>query len=131
VGFSETYAAIIALRFLWTHGDGRISHERLKASMRLLLDRPDVADLAILELYRWKDWDVQGRLMELYGAGEYNLPCIKRAIIRYMLASTKDASAGGDEKSLRHVTDGSRYVEMLRTKDAKMVSGVERSFISE
>ena len=42
VAFSETYAAMQALRFLWTYGDGRISGDRLKTSMRLLLDRPEV-----------------------------------------------------------------------------------------
>jgi hypothetical protein len=134
VVFSETYAAMQALRFLWSHGDGRISGERLKASMRLLLDRPEVVDLVIGDLYRWKDWSVQARLMELYGAQEYNIPCIKRAIIRYIIASAKDTSAGGDapagsgEKPPRHVTDGARYLEELRTKDAKLVADTERFF---
>jgi hypothetical protein len=134
IGFSETYAATQALRFMWTYGDGRISKERLKSSMRLLLDRPELADLVIHDLCRWKDWSIQARLMELYGAAEYNIPSVKRAIIRYMIASTKDLPAGSDvpagagEKPPRHVTDGARYLAELRTRDAKMVSNAERFF---
>jgi len=128
VAFSETYAAMQALRFLWTYGEGRISGERLKTSMRLLLDRPEVADLVIGDLTRWKDWSIQARLMELYGADEYNIPSIKRSIIRYMIASTKDVPAGGGEQPTRHVTDGARHLEELRNKDAKMVNDAERFF---
>ena len=151
--FSETYAAMQALRFLWTYGGGRISGDRLKASMRLLLDRPEVADLVIGDLTRWKDWSMQARLMELYGVDEYNIPSIKRAIIRYMIASTKDVPAKADaatsrevastgdvpvagqdipatklENPPRHVTEGARYLAKLRDKDAKMVNDAERFF---
>jgi hypothetical protein len=128
VPFSETYAAMQALRFLWTYGNGRIPADRLKASMRLLLDRPEVSDLVIADLARWKDWSIQARLMELYGAEEYNIPSIKRSIIRYMIASTKDVPAGGGEKTPRHVTDGVKLLAQLRDKDAKMVNEVERYF---
>lgn len=131
VAFSETYAAMMALRFLWTHGEGRISGERLKTSMRLLLDRPEVADLVIGDLTRWKDWSLQSRLMALYGADEYNIPSIKRAIIRYMIASTRDVPAGsgdGGEKPPKHATEGARYLAQLRDRDAKMVNDAERFF---
>jgi hypothetical protein len=58
--------------------------------MRILLDRPELADLVIADLSRWQDWQVQDRLMTLYGSPEYDVPSIKRAIIRYMLVSTKN-----------------------------------------
>src|SRR5262249_9810550 len=112
VPFSEPDAAMQALRFLWTYGSGRIPAERLRMSMRLLLDRPEVSDLVIADLARWKDWSVQARLMELYGAEEYNIPSIKRAIIRYMIASTKDVPAGGgEEKPAKHVADGTKCLQ--------------------
>ena len=93
VPFSETYAAMQALRFMWTYGDGRISKDRLRQSMRILLDRPELADLVIADLSRWKDWSVQDRLMELYDAEEYNIPSIKRAIVRYLLQCEKQETA--------------------------------------
>ncbi|HTI50758.1 MAG TPA: hypothetical protein VL475_07400 [Planctomycetaceae bacterium] len=127
VPFSETYAAMQALRFMWTYGNGRIPADRLKVSMRLLLDRPELADLVIADLARWKDWSLQPRLIEIYGTEEYNVPSIKRAIIRYMIASTKDVAAGAGEPP-KHAADGTRYLQQLREKDPKMVSEAERFF---
>lgn len=91
VEFSETYAAMQALRFMWTFGNGRISKERLRKSMRELLDRPNLADLVVADLARWEDWSVQDRLMTLYmeGEGDYALPSVKRAIVRYLLTAAK------------------------------------------
>jgi hypothetical protein len=127
VPFSETYAAMQALRFMWTYGNGRIPADRLKSSMRLLLDRPELADLVIADLARWKDWSLQPRLIEIYGVEEYNVPSIKRAIIRYMIASTKDIAAGSGEPP-KHAAEGTRYLQQLREKDPKMVSEAERFF---
>jgi hypothetical protein len=93
VAFSETYAAMMGLRFMWQYAGGRIPNERLMQSMRLLLDRPELADLVIADLARWNDWSVQDRLMGIYGKGEYNIPSIKRAIIRYMLMSARGKSS--------------------------------------
>ncbi len=128
IPFSETYAAMKALRFMWTYGDGRIKKERLRQSMRILLDRPKLADLVIADLARWKDWSVQDRLMKLYGADEYNIPSIKRSIVRYMLASTKDTPAGGNVKTPPHVVKGKEHLAALRKKDPRTVREAERFF---
>ncbi|MSR58229.1 MAG: hypothetical protein EXS05_11200 [Planctomycetaceae bacterium] len=128
VSFSESYAAMQALQFLWTDGKGRIRPERLKSSMRLLLDRPDLADLVIEHLARWKDWSLQERLMEIYGQEEYDTPSVKRAVIRFMIASTKDVPAGGGEAPPEHAVHGAKNIEQLRNKDPKMVNDAERFF---
>jgi len=182
VPFSETYAAMQALRFMWKYSEGRIEKPRLRASMRILLDRPELADLVIADLARWKDWEIRNRLMGLYiqalasvpepkedaksdktsskyetaeSAGNYqklwtevtgekwtvakaeegepyNVPSIKRAIVRYMLVCSKDlpddATSGKDAVVPEHVAEGRRYVEMLRKLDAKTVSQAERFF---
>lgn len=129
VPFSETFAAMQALRFMWTYGAGRISPDRLRQSMRILLDRPEMADLVIADLARWKDWSIQDKLMAKYGEGEYNIPSIKRAIIRYTLASTKDIAAGGGAPQPAHVTHGLKLIEQLRKKDPKTVSETERYLV--
>jgi hypothetical protein len=147
VPFSETYAAMQALRFMWKYAEGRIEPERLRESMRILLERPELADLVIADLARWNDWGVQDRLMTLYrrtheppkktADGEevqdpYNIPSIKRAIVRYMLVSSKDADddavAGDDAKLPEHVAKGRKYVEELRELDPKTVQQAERFF---
>ena len=147
VPFSETYAAMQALRFMWKYAEGRIEPERLRESMRILLERPELADLVIADLARWNDWGVQDRLMTMYRGtqappkkttdGEdvqdpYNIPSIKRAIVRYMLVTSKDvaeeAVAGKEAELPPHVVKGREYVEELRKLDPKTVQQAERFF---
>lgn len=138
VPFSETYAAMMGLRFMWQYASGKIPNERLMQSMRLLLDRAELADLVIADLARWNDWSVQDRLMELYGKGDYNIPSIKRAIIRYLLASSQGKPAGGAAQassdppqlaaSPEVVDRGKKYIEDLRKRDPKTVKEAERFF---
>ena len=125
--FSETYAAMQALRFLQRYAPDVVSPDRLKASMRILLDRPELADLVIADLARWKDWSVQDRLMKLYGAKEYDIPSIKRAIVRYLLVCSKDIpdKAG---KEPEHVAKAKRHLATLEKKDPKTVSEAKRFF---
>ena len=123
IPFSETYAAMMGLRFMWQYAGGKIPNERLMQSMRILLERPELADLVIADLARWNDWSVQEKLMELYGKGDYNIPSIKRAIIRYMLASTQVKPSGQD-----FADRGKRYLEQLRKRDPKTVKEAERFF---
>jgi hypothetical protein len=128
----ELFAAMAALRFFWTYGDGRISQERLRESMRRLLDRRDVVDLAIADLARWKDWSVQDRLAALYSAEDFEDEAfhqnVKRAIIRYFLACTRDAASGSDGDVPDHVTTARRHLAKLREKDPALVRQAERFF---
>jgi hypothetical protein len=132
--FSEIYAAMMGLRFMWQYAGGRIPNERLMQSMRILLERPELADLVIADLARWNDWSVQDRLMDIYGKGEYNIPSIKRAIIRYMLTSTQTKPAGAPSANStadvnnQYVERGKRYLEQLRKRDPKTVKEAERFF---
>lgn len=145
--FSETYAAMQAVRFMWQYGDDRISQERLRKSMRLLLDRPELADLVIADLSRMKDWTVQDKLMDMF-VQENNIPSVKRAIVRYMLSSTRDTGekkndnvkAGGaaaipqaDEKTAAdlppHVIKGQMCLAELERLDPKTVTEAKRFFL--
>ena len=145
--FSETYAAMQALRFMWQYGDGRISQDRLRESMRVLLDRPELADLVIADLSRMKDWSVQDKLMAMYDE-EGIISSGKRAIVRYMLSSTKDTgekkpanegfvantsgAASEPKEAIElpfHVTNGQKCLEELERKDPKTVNEAKRFFL--
>jgi len=130
--FSETYAAMQALRFMWQYGDGQIPAARLQQSMRLLLTRPELADLVIADLARWKDWSIQSQLMDMYGKEEYDIPSIKRAVVRFMLASTKDVTKSTEETAAdlpEHAKLGAKYLAELEQKDPKTVSEAKRFFL--
>ena len=142
--FSETYAAMGAIRFMWQYGRDRIPPDRLKASMRLLLDRPELADLVIADLARMEDWSAQDELMELYGADDFNIPSIKRSIVRYMLVSTKlppmpasallPANVASAEEIEREQTPdrvlkGRQYLAQLEKLDPKTVRDAKRFWV--
>ncbi len=128
VPFNETFAAMQALRFMWTYGSGKIAPARLQQSMRNLLDRPELADLVITDLARWKDWSIQDKVMAKYGEGEYNIPPIKRAIVRYMIAASRDRAASGVPQPA-HVVKGLKLLDELRKREPKTVADAERYFV--
>jgi hypothetical protein len=119
----EAYCEMLALRFLWKNGEGKISHDRLVQSMRLFLDRPDLADIAIADLARWRDWKSLDRIIGLYGQGPFNVPAIKRAIIRYLYscAESKPTAVRPEQAS-----SARGHLAELRRKDPKLVADVER-----
>ncbi len=128
IPFSETYAAMQALRFMWTYSDGRISKDRLRKSMRLLLDRPELTDLVVADLARWNDWSVLDRLMKMYGTGDYDIPSIKRAIVRYLLVASKGKNKKGKGSDPATAEKAKKLLDQLRKEDPKTVKSAERFF---
>jgi len=128
VPFSETYATMQALRFMWTYGDERISKDRLRQSMRIILDRPELADLVIVDLGRWQDWSVADRLMELYGTAGYDIPSTKRAIVRFYLTMEAAKPKDAEEPFPEHVVAAQKHLKTLREKDPETVKAAEEFF---
>ncbi|MBA3313231.1 MAG: hypothetical protein M3552_18960 [Planctomycetota bacterium] len=133
VPFSETYAAMQAVRFMWDYGGGVIAPDQLRAAMRVLLDRPELADLAIADLARWKDWSIMDKLAELYEQEAYQIPGIKRSIIRYFDAATKDlpkdVDPKEDDKMPAHVKEAREHYAAIKKKDPETVKSVEQFLI--
>ena len=123
----ETYAAYLATRYFWTYGNGKISRPQLQTAMRRLLDRPTLSESAIITLAQWKDWSLHERLMQLYGSKPSIEVSTKKAIINYMIASTKDVSKDGKDTPA-HVVAGRKCLDDLRQRDAKLVDETEKFF---
>lgn len=81
--YADTYAAIMALRFHGTDG-GVIEKERILQSMRLILDRPELADLVIPDLARWEDWSQIDKLSELFKAADEKSSWVRVPVINYL-----------------------------------------------
>ena len=76
-----------------------------------MLDHADIADLAIEDLRRWKVWDQTKRMLALKDKSDYDLPVMRRAILRFMLCSpTPEAKA---------------YVAAIRKQDEELVISAE------
>ena len=124
--FSEVYATMQTLRFMWTYEPDRISKDRLKQSLRMLLDRPELADLVIADLARWKDWGVQDRLMEMYDKEEFDIPSIKRAIIRYFFYCSKDVEESETADLPAYAVSAAEHLKVLEEKDPKTYANAKR-----
>jgi hypothetical protein len=87
---SESFAAMKALRFLHQHARDKVDSKLVEASMRLLLKRPSMTELVIIDLTRWKDWSIAHQLMKLYEQPEHDNRPTRRAIISYLLLFTNE-----------------------------------------
>lgn len=85
VPFAETYAAVMALRFLGEESD-LVPRERVLASLRLLLEEPKLADLVIADLARWQDWSVVGKLAKIFKDAQADNIFVREPIVNYLRA---------------------------------------------
>ncbi len=85
IPFTETYAAVMALRFLGEESD-LVPRERVLASLRLLLDEPKLADLVIADLARWEDWSVIDRLVAIFKDAKADNIFVREPIVNYLRA---------------------------------------------
>jgi len=85
VPFTETYAAVMALRFLGEESE-IVPRERVLQSLRILLDEPKLADLVIADLARWEDWSVIDRLSELFEKADADNIFVREPVVNYLRA---------------------------------------------
>ena len=81
--YSETYSAIMAIRFHGTETD-KIDRKRLVKSLRYILDRPKIADLVVPDLAAWEDWEVMDRLVRLFKEADETSSWIRVPVINYL-----------------------------------------------
>lgn len=86
--YADTYAAIMAIRFHGTETD-IIPRERLLQGLHLMLDRPSLADLVIVDLARWEDWSVIDKLTKLFKEANDDSSWVRVPVIRYLMACPK------------------------------------------
>ncbi len=121
VPFSETFAALQSVKFMWEYGGGRIAPERLRAAQRILLDNPSLADLVIIDLARWEDWSIIDRLKKMYGQAPYDVPAIKRSIVGYLIQCIKQKPTEQGKPVPQYVTKAETFLAELEKKDPKTV----------
>jgi len=83
--YPDTFAAVMALRFHGTEG-GVIDRQKIVESMRLMLDRPDFADLVIPDLARWEDWSQIDRMAKLFRDADDNSSWVRVPVVNYLRA---------------------------------------------
>jgi hypothetical protein len=86
--YTDTYAAIMALRFLGQETNA-VPKERLLGGLRAMLDRPQLADLVIPDLARWQDWSAMPKLVELFKSADEESSWVKVPVVNYLRACPK------------------------------------------
>jgi hypothetical protein len=81
--YVDTYAAIYALRIMGQESK-TIPKERLAASLRLMLDRPQLADMVIPDLARWEDWSVMDRVVKLFKEANEESSWVRVPVVQYL-----------------------------------------------
>ena len=89
--YSDTYAAIMAVRFHGTESDA-IPRDRLLEGLRMVLDRADLADLVIPDLARWEDWSVMPRLVDLFKNADDDSNWVRVPVVNYLRACPLDTA---------------------------------------
>ena len=81
--YQHTYAAIMALRY---HIDlGVLPKQRLVRALRLMLQRPELADLVVIDLAKAEDWESMNQLVELFKTAEIKgAQWVRVPTIRYL-----------------------------------------------
>jgi hypothetical protein len=61
--------------------------------MTELLPHVDMADLAIEDLRRWKQWDQTDKVLDLFDKKSHDIKFIRRSILRFALQSPSPRAA--------------------------------------
>ncbi len=86
--YTDTYAAIMAVRFLGQESNV-VPKERLLEGLRYMLDRPQLADLVIPDLARWQDWSVIEKLVTLFKEANDESSWVRVPVVNYLRACPK------------------------------------------
>jgi len=109
--FMVRYAALRAVRSLSERRPDVVPKKDLVDALALLLDHSDMADFAIEDLRKWKRWEMTDRILALFGQKSHEAKVIKRAILRFALASP--------------LTSAADFVQAQRSRDPEWVRDSE------
>jgi hypothetical protein len=115
--FPVRYAALKTARFFWEYRPDVIDHPKVLAAMKLLCENPDIADMPIEDLRKWKVWEMTPTILGYANAQSHNtIPIVKRAILKFAIAA-----AAADPKNAA----AAEFVKAAKAKDPKGVEFLE------
>jgi hypothetical protein len=104
--------AMTALRFYHQYGR-EIPADRLRRSLRQLLDRPPFAAMAIADLARWQDWMALDRIAALFDKPEFADRATDRAVVGFLRTVPGDV--------------GTKALARMRQRAAQRVADAEKA----
>ncbi len=83
--FLLRYATLRTMRFNYNARPEEMGPRVLEA-MRLAIGLPDLADIAIEDLRKWKRWEHTKQIVACWDLKSYQSPLVRQSIVRYALA---------------------------------------------
>ena len=114
----------MTLVFLWDYRRSQFGEEPLRAAMRRFLNHPELADLAVKDLARWKDWKPLDQLIAAYGRDPWDSRSAKEKIVEYALSCRKDVPSGAGAKLPDHAAKAQSFLDSL---DPEFVQSVKQA----
>ena len=110
--YTDINSAILAIR---VHGTEfkQIPRTRLLDSLRLVLEKPDVADLVIPDLARWEDWSQIDKLVELFSLPIQKSQYLRVPVVRYLQACPLSEAEAALEKCKKLDPDAVRRAQVI------------------
>ena len=90
--FTDTYRAILALRFIHDQSAASIPEDQILESFRMVLDNKLMADIAVNELAHRKDWASTDRVVEVFKAATQDQQYIRISVVNFLRACPEAAA---------------------------------------
>lgn len=124
--FLVKHAGLKTLRFFWEYRSDVLTKKQLLEGMTVLLTHPDLADMPIDDLRKWKAWELTPEVLKYAGKESHNtLPINNRAILKFAMAASwadpKNAAAAAHvEKVRKENPERVKLVEELLKDEIKI-----------
>ncbi len=105
------YESLRALRFLQDERLDLVTRKDLVAGLGRVLDQGDIADFAMQDLRKMRQWDMTDQVLEQFGKKTHDTGIVRRAILQFALQSPEARAAA--------------FVREQRQRDAAWVRDIE------
>ncbi len=122
---SDVYAVINGLRFLWEYAPHCVSHEHVSIAMQVVLQRPKFAELAVVDLARWKAWDATEEVIGWMGRTPFDEPASQAKLVQFARECLKDAKATETEDAAPAKL-AQAFLDHLQREQPEQWSAIER-----
>jgi len=101
---------------------GHVTQEELLATMEQFISQGDIADMAIDDLRKWKQWKFTDKILEQSKRDTHIGALVQRAVLRYMLSCPQDKYPAAKE-----YVEAVRKVNPDKIKDAQEILDLEKA----
>ena len=122
------HALIQALQFMWSYENDVISPDRICKTMRLMLSRESMREIAITNLSRWEDWSTLPVLAQMFDGECSGDRSTQRAIIQFAQTCMKNPAANSGEQPVAH--DAEMFLCHVQATRPDLLTSNRRDFQS-